>query len=93
MKYRIPALLLASVLSLTTLGWPGDSGAQNKIPRVGILYIVKFTENPNAPFFFRTLRDHGWIEDRLSRSSTATLMAIRRSLQNPPKSSFGSGSM
>jgi putative ABC transport system substrate-binding protein len=64
MKYRIPALLLASVLSLATLGRPGDSGAQNKIPRVGILYIVKFTEQANAPFFFRTLRDRGWIEDR-----------------------------
>jgi putative ABC transport system substrate-binding protein len=64
MKYRIPALLLASVLSLIALGRPGDSGAQNKIPRVGILYIVKFAEHPNAPFFFRTLRDRGWIEGR-----------------------------
>ena len=71
MKHRTCCCAAPYVALLTTLGWPGDSEAQNKIPRVGILYILKFAEDsPNGPFFFGMLRDRGWIEGRTVRPLT-----------------------
>jgi putative ABC transport system substrate-binding protein len=63
MKYRVPALLLVSVLSLIALGRPGESGTQPKIPRVGILSLSNFGYDPDY-VFYRTLRDQGWIKGR-----------------------------
>jgi hypothetical protein len=78
-------VLLLWAFLLTTLGWPGDSEAQNKIPRVGILYIVKFAEQPYAPFFFQTLRDRGWIEGRCGYPGVEFPEAQTRQTTNFPR--------
>ncbi len=67
MKYR-PAVLLLTVALLSTLGWTGESWAQAKIPRVGILTFDAVTVDPTVGTwlepFRRTLADEGWIEGK-----------------------------
>ncbi len=68
MKHRTAAVLLLTVALLTTLGWPGESWGQAKIPRVGILTFDAVTVDPTVGTWldpFRgTLADEGWIEDK-----------------------------
>jgi len=56
---RSAGLLLVSVTLLTTLGWTGESWAQTKIARVGILTIED--RQPWFEPFERILSEHGWI--------------------------------
>ncbi len=67
MKYR-PAVLLLTVALLSTLGWTGESWAQAKIPRVGILTFDAVTVDTTVGTwlepFRRTLADEGWIEGK-----------------------------
>jgi putative ABC transport system substrate-binding protein len=69
MQHRTVAMLLIAVALLSSLGWSGESLAQTKIARVGIL------ANPNAgttdeamaqyyEHFRRTLSQHDWIEGK-----------------------------
>jgi putative ABC transport system substrate-binding protein len=66
MRHRIAAVLLVMVALLTSLGWTGESWAQAKIARVGILsFGAGTTEGAFRQFFEpfrRTLADQGWIE-------------------------------
>ena len=47
MQHRTAAVLVLTVSLLTTLGWTGESWAQAKIPRVGILTV--FAGAPDDP--------------------------------------------
>jgi putative ABC transport system substrate-binding protein len=66
MRNRSAAVLLLTVALLTSLGWPGESWGQTKIPRVGILSFDAVTVDPTVGQwlepFRRTLADQGWIE-------------------------------
>ena len=65
MKHRSAAELLLTVALLTSLGWTGDSWAQTKIPRVGILtFQVGLTGDQAKQWyepFRRALSNQGWI--------------------------------
>ena len=66
MRRRAAAVLLFSAALLTSI--IGESWAQAKIPRVGILTFVPVTDDPalrqwHEPFR-RTLADQGWIEGK-----------------------------
>jgi putative ABC transport system substrate-binding protein len=67
MRHRTAAVLLLAAALLTSIGWTGESCAQAKIPRVGLLLggtaddpVVKQWLEP----FRRTLADQGWIEGK-----------------------------
>ena len=66
MKHRTAAVLLLTVALLTTLGWPGESWGQAKIPRVGILTFRQDLTGDQAKRWWepfpRTLANQGWIE-------------------------------
>jgi putative ABC transport system substrate-binding protein len=66
MKRRLAAVLLFAVVLLTAFGRAGDSWAQTKIPRVGILTTCTCTTVDDAAQYYeqfrRTLADRGWIE-------------------------------
>jgi putative ABC transport system substrate-binding protein len=66
MKHRTAAVPLLAAALLTCLGWTGESWAQAKIPRVGILSFGQgLTGDPAKQWwepFHRTLRNQGWIE-------------------------------
>ena len=67
MKYRIAAVLLLTALMVTSLVWTGESWAQAKIPRVGILSFRGTTDEEIREWvkpFRRTLADQGWIEGK-----------------------------
>jgi putative ABC transport system substrate-binding protein len=59
--------MLAAVL-LAAAGWPGDSWAQTRIPRVGIITVGAATDGPRAGYRLevvrRALTAQGWIEGR-----------------------------
>jgi putative ABC transport system substrate-binding protein len=64
MRRRLAAALLFAVVLLTAFGRAGDSWAQTKIARVGILTVDAVTVWKWAEPFRRTLADQGWIEGR-----------------------------
>ncbi|HTS53824.1 MAG TPA: ABC transporter substrate-binding protein [Burkholderiales bacterium] len=66
MKHRIAAVLLSTGALLAGFCWAGESWAQTKIARVGILTFVPRTDDPTLNQWFepfrRTLSEQGWIE-------------------------------
>ena len=67
MKHRSAAGLLLTVALLTSFGWSGETCAQTKMARVGIL-TLPVTDDPTLKQWFepfrRTLSDQGWIEGK-----------------------------
>jgi putative ABC transport system substrate-binding protein len=64
-RHRTTAVLLLTVALLTLLGWTGESWAQTKLPRVGILSYGGTTSDAQKQWvepFRRKLSDQGWIE-------------------------------
>jgi putative ABC transport system substrate-binding protein len=68
MKHRAAAVLLFSVVLMTTLAWSTDSWGQEKIPRVGILTFFAISDDPTRDLwltpFRRMLAEQGWIEGK-----------------------------
>ena len=66
MKHRTSSVLLLTVALLTSLGWTGESWAQTKIARVGILSFGQDLTGDVAKKWWgpfpRTLAEQGWIE-------------------------------
>ena len=81
MKNRVAAVLLFAVTLLTSFAWTGESWAQARIPRVGILSYFPFTDDPTLQQWFEpfrhTLADQGWIEGK-------NVQFEYRSAQNDP---------
>jgi len=67
MEHRTAAVLLLSVAFLSGLAWTGESCAQAKIARVGILSFFGGTDAELREWmkpFTRTLTDQGWTEGK-----------------------------
>jgi putative ABC transport system substrate-binding protein len=68
MRHGTAAVLLLAAALLTSPGWNGETWAQAKIPRVGILTFDAVTVDPTVGTwlepFRRTLADEGWIEGK-----------------------------
>lgn len=84
MKRRLAAVVLFALVLLAAFGRAGDSWAQTKIPRVGILAtpLAGTTEDVMAQWyqpFRRTLAEHGWIEGK------NVLLEYRGARGNPPQ--------
>jgi putative ABC transport system substrate-binding protein len=67
MKRRINALLAFATLMLVATLWTDPTWAQTKIPRIGFLGVNDWSGQMSEAWmlsFFRTLREHGWIEGK-----------------------------
>lgn len=68
MRYRIAALLLATLALLTGLGWADEGSGQRKLLRVGVFGFIAPTDDSTLREWFdpfrRTLADQGWIEEK-----------------------------
>jgi len=68
MRYRVATVVLMAAAILALLAWPGDSWAQDKIARVGILTFFTRSDDPTQGEWFRpfprTLASQGWIEGK-----------------------------
>jgi len=66
MQHRLVAVLQLAAVLVTGLAWTGESGAQTKTARVGILMVDLNPAGDQAKKwldpFRRTLADQGWIE-------------------------------
>jgi putative ABC transport system substrate-binding protein len=71
MKHRIAAVLLSTGALLAGFGWAGESCAQAKIARVGVLFTPLKASTSDDPQqwdmfepFRQTLVQHGWVEGK-----------------------------
>jgi putative ABC transport system substrate-binding protein len=68
MKPRFPYIFVFAAALLTASGWPGDSRAQTRIARVGILTVDAVTDDAGEGIwlvpFRRKLAEQGWVEGR-----------------------------
>ncbi len=68
MTHRRAAELLLTVALLTSFGWSGETCAQTKMARVGILSFIAATDDPTLTLwmgpFRRALAEQGWIEGK-----------------------------
>jgi putative tryptophan/tyrosine transport system substrate-binding protein len=65
MKLRIARTLILAPVLLIAVAWSGYSGAQGKVPRVGMLiFDSSDAMNPIYEPFKRALRSQGWVEGK-----------------------------